>query len=134
MDLEQKSRQIALSFVNMDDVVVARELSGNGMSMLALVGRSIVGTAVTGGGLAARAALFGAQVATKSAMAASAAAKGVVPGAEAAEEAMYQLDRRLGASAERASFVASRGVEIGKEDDEQPPTDPIMGDPWLGKR
>jgi hypothetical protein len=133
MSFQQKSRQIALSFVNMDDVVVARELSGNGMSILGLVGRSIVGTAVISGGLAARAALFGAQVAAKSARAATAAAKGVVPGADAAEEAMYQLDQRLGAGAERASFVASRGVEIGKEND-LPPTDPILGDPWLGKR
>lgn len=133
MDLEQKSRQIALSFVNLDDVVVARELSGNGMSVLALVGRSLVGTAVTGGGLAARAAVFSAQVAAKSAMAATAAAKGLVPGAEQAEQVMYELDRRLGSSAERASFVASRGVEMGKAE-ELPPTDPILGEPWLGKR
>ena len=133
MTIEQKSREIALSFINLDDVVVTRELSGSGMSMLAIMGRSFVGTAVAGGGLAARAALFGAQVAAKSAIATTAAAKGLVPGADAAERAMSELDRRLGASAERASFVASRGVEIGKAD-EKPPTDPILGDPWLGKR
>jgi hypothetical protein len=133
MTIEQKSREIALSFINLDDVVVTRELSGNGMSILAMMGRSVVGTAVTGGGLAARAALFGVQVVAKSAMATTAAAKGLVPGADAAERAMYDLDRRLGASAERASFIASRGVEIGKAD-EKPPTDPILGDPWLGKR
>jgi hypothetical protein len=133
MSIEQKSREIALSFINLDDVVVTRELSGSGMSMLAIMSRSVVGTAVAGGGLAARAALFGAQVAAKSAMATTAAAKGLVPGADAAEQAMYELDRRLGTGAERASFVASRGVEIGKAD-EKPPTDPILGDPWLGKR
>jgi hypothetical protein len=66
-------------------------------------------------------------------MATTGAAKGLVPGADAAGEALYELDRRLGGSAERASFVASRGVEIGKAD-EKPPTDPILGDPWLGKR
>jgi hypothetical protein len=133
MSLEQKSREVALSFVNLDDVVFARELSGNGMTLLALVGRSLVGTAAIGGGLAARGAFFGAQVATKSAMAATAAARGVVPGAETAEQAMYELDRRIGMSAERASVIASRGVAIGKAND-QPPTDPIVGDPWLGKR
>ena len=133
MSLEQKSREVALSFVNLDDVVFVREWSGNGMSMLALVGRSLVGTAAIGGGLAARGAFFGAQVAAKSAMAATAAAKGLVPGAETAEQAIYELDQRIGMSAERASVIASRGVAIGKAND-QPPTDPIVGDPWLGKR
>ena len=133
MTLEQKGREIALAFINLDDIVLARELSGSGLSLLAQAGRSVVGTAVVGGGLATRAAVFGAQLATKSAMAATAAARGIVPGADTAEQMAWELDQRIGGTGQTASAIASRGVQIGKADP-GPPTDPILGEVWLGKR
>jgi hypothetical protein len=134
VDLQQKGRQVALEFVNHDDIVLAREFGGGSLEMIAQAGRSLVGTALIGGGIATRAAVLGAQIATKSAMAATAAAKGLVPGADAAEQVVYELDQQVSGGGEAASFVASRGVEIGKANaDSRVPTDLILGQTWLGK-
>jgi hypothetical protein len=133
MDLKQEGRQLALALVNIDDVVLARELSGSGINLLSFAGRSVVGTAVVGAGMATRAALLGAQVATKSALAVAGAAKGRIPGAGVAERLVYEMDQSLGRGGEAASAVASQGVALGKTDG-RPPAEPIFGDAWLGKR
>jgi hypothetical protein len=103
------------------------------MNLLAFAGRSAVGTAVVGAGIATRAALLGAQVATKSALAVAAAAKGTIPGARAAEQMMCELDQSLGRGGEAASALAAQGVALGKADG-RPPAEPIFGEAWLGKR
>ncbi len=133
MDLQREGRQLALAFVNVDDVVFARELSANGMNLLSFAGRSLVGSAVVGAGLATRAAVLGAQVATKSALAVASVAKGRIPGGAVAEQVVYELDRNVGLSGEAASFVASQGVAVARPKP-KPPAEPIFGDPWLGKR
>ena len=133
MDLQQQGRQLALSFVNIDDLVLARELSASGIHLLSFAGRSLVGSAVVGAGVATRAAMFGAQVATKSALAVANAAAGRVPGGEAARQVARELDRSVGRSGEGASFVASQGVVVAKPD-RRPPAEPIFGEPWLAKR
>ncbi len=133
MDLQREGRQLALAFVNLDDVVFARELSANGMNLLSFAGRSLVGTAVVGAGVATRAAVLGAQVATKSALAVASAAKGRIPGGAIAEQVVYELDRNVALGGEAASFVASQGVAVARPRP-KPPAEPIFGDPWLGKR
>jgi hypothetical protein len=133
MDLKHEGRQLALALVNIDDVVLVRELSGSGTNLLSLAGRSVVGTAVIGAGLATRVALLGAQVATKSALAVAGAAKGRIPGADVAEQVVYELDQSLGRGGETASALASQGVALGKADG-RPPAEPIFGEAWLGKR
>ncbi len=133
MDLQREGRQLALAFVNVDDIVFARELSANGINLLSFAGRSLVGSAVVGAGVATRAAVLGAQVATKSALAVASAAKGRIPGAGVAEQMAYELDRNVGLGGEAASFVASQGVAVARPDP-KPPAEPIFGDPWLGKR
>ena len=92
MDLQREGRQLALAFVNVDDVVFARELSANGMNLLSFAGRSLVGSAVVGAGVATRAAVLGAQVATKSALAVASAAKGRLPGGAIAEHTLPDSD------------------------------------------
>jgi len=133
MDLKREGRQIALALVNVDDLVLAQELSGNSISFLSFAGRSLVGTAVAGAGMVTRAAVLGAQFATKSALAVAGAAKGRIPGAGIAEQLVYDLDQRVGHGGESASFIASQGIALGKSDG-KPPTEPIFGDAWLGKR
>lgn len=133
MDLKREGRQIALALVNIDDVVLARELSGSGLDLLSFAGRSLVGTAVVGAGMATRAAMLGAQVATRSALAMVTVAKGRIPGADVAEKMVSDLEQSIGRSGETASAVASRGVAIGKTDG-RPPSEPIFGEAWLGKR
>src|SRR5687768_12425600 len=133
MDLKHEGRQLALALVNIDDVVLVRELSGSGTNLLSLAGRSVVGTAVIGAGMATRVALLGAQVATKSALAVAGAAKGRIPGAGIAEQMVYELDQSLGRGGETASALASQGVALGKTDG-RPPAEPIFGEAWLGKR
>jgi hypothetical protein len=133
MDLQREGRQIALAFVTVDDIVLARELSASGMHLLSFAGRSLVGTAVVGAGMATRAAMLGAQVATKSALAVATAATGRIPGAAAARHIVHDLDQSVGRSGEGASFVASQGVAVAKPD-HRPPAEPIFGEPWLGKR
>lgn len=133
MDIQKQGRQLALAFINIDDLVFAKEVSGSGLNLLSFAGRSLVGSAVVGAGVATRAALFGAQVATKSALAVAAIAKGRIPGGTAAEQMAYDLDQRLGREGQAASFVAAQGVGIAKPD-RRPPAEPIFGDPWLGKR
>ncbi|MEX1128519.1 MAG: hypothetical protein WEB50_08145 [Vicinamibacterales bacterium] len=133
MDIQKAGRQAALALMNVDDVVLVREVSDGGLSLLSLAGRSLVGGAVAGAGIATRAAVLGAQVATKSARAVAGAARGRIPGAGAAEQMCYDLDQRIGRSGEAASYLALQGVEIAKTD-RRPPAEPIFGDPWLGKR
>jgi hypothetical protein len=133
MDIQREGRQLALAFVNVDDIVFVRVLSSNGISLLSFAGRSLVGSAVVGAGLATRAAVLGAQVATKSALAVASAAKGRIPGAGVAEQMVYELDRNVSRSGEAASFVASQGVAVAQRA-AKPPAEPIFGDPWLGKR
>ena len=133
MDITHEGRQLALAIVNMDDLVLAGQLSSGSVSLLSFAGRSLVGTAVAGAGIATRAAVLGAQVATKSALAVAGAAKGTIPGAGLAEQMVYDLDQSVGRSGQTASFVASQGVAIGKAES-RPPAEPIFGDPWLGKR
>ncbi|MEX2662049.1 MAG: hypothetical protein WD227_08965, partial [Vicinamibacterales bacterium] len=91
MDIQKAGRQAALALMNVDDVVLVREVSDGGLSLLSLAGRSFVGGAVAGAGIATRAAVLGAQVATKSARAVAGAAKGRIPGAGAAEQMCYDL-------------------------------------------
>lgn len=133
MDLKRDGRQFALALVNVDDIVLARELSGSSFNLLSFAGRSLVGTAVAGAGMATRAAMLGAQVATKSALAVAGVAKGRIPGAGVAEQMVYDLDQSIARSGETASAVASRGVAISRTDS-RPPTEPIFGEVWLGKR
>ncbi len=133
MDLKREGRQLALALVNVDDIVLARELSGSGSSLFSFAGRSLVGTAVMGAGMATRAAMLSAQVATKSALAVAGLAKGRIPGGDVAEQMVYELDQTLSRSGEAASAVASRGVAIGRSDS-RPPAEPIFGEAWLGKR
>jgi hypothetical protein len=133
MDLQREGRQLALAFVNLDDIVFARELSANGINLLSFAGRSLVGSAVVGAGIATRAAVLGAQVATKSALAVAAVAKGRIPGAGVAEQVVYEFDRNVSHGGEAASFVASQGVAVARRQP-KPPAEPIFGDPWLGKR
>lgn len=133
MDLKREGRQLALALVNVDDLVLAQELSGNSINFLSFASRSLVGTAVAGAGMASRAAVLGAQFATKSALAVAGAAKGRIPGAGIAEQLAYDLDQRVGHGGESASFIASQGIALGKSDG-KPPTEPIFGDAWLGKR
>jgi len=133
MDLKHEGRQLALALVNVDDLVLAQELSGNSISFLSFAGRSLVGTAVAGAGMATRAAVLGAQFATKSALAVAGAAKGRIPGAGIAEQLAYDLDQQVGHGGESASFIASQGIALGRSDGKAP-TEPIFGDAWLGKR
>jgi hypothetical protein len=133
MNLQREGRQLALSFVNVDDLVLARELSTSGIHLLSFAGRSLVGSAVVGAGVATRAAMFGAQVATKSAVAVASVAEGRIPWAAAARRVAHELDKSVGRSGEGASFVASQGVVVAKPD-HRPPAEPIFGEPWLAKR
>jgi hypothetical protein len=133
MDIQREGRQLALAFVNIDDLVFAKELSANGSNLLSFAGRSLVGSAVVSAGLATRAAVFGAQVATKSALAVASMAKGRIPGAGVAEQVVYELDRNVALGGEAASFMASQGVAVARPKP-KPPAEPIFGDPWLGKR
>jgi hypothetical protein len=133
MDIQREGRQVAMAFVNVDDIVLVRELTGSGVNLLSFAGRSLVGTAVLGAGMATRAAVFGAQVATKSALAVATVAKGRIPGGALAEQWAYDLDQTVGRGGEVASYVAAQGVEIAKADG-RPPTEPIFGEAWLGKR
>lgn len=133
MDIQKQGRQLALAFMNLDDLVLAKEVSGSGRNLFSLASRSLVGSAVVGAGIATRAAVFGAQVATKSALAIAGVAKGRVPGGDVVEQIAYDIDQSVGRQGEAASSIAARGVGIAKPD-RQPPTEPIFGDPWLGKR
>src|SRR5688500_18177310 len=95
MDIQKEGRRAALAMMNVDDLVLVREVSGGGLGLLSLAGRSLLGGAVAGAGIATRTAVFAAQVATKSALAVAGAAKGRISGAAAAERMCYEIDQRV---------------------------------------
>ena len=53
---EDMAKKMVQTFAGLDDIVLLREIAGNGIEQATDAGRSVVGAALVGGGLAARTA------------------------------------------------------------------------------
>lgn len=129
--IEDMAKKVAQTLVGLDDIVLFREIADKGMQQATDAGRSMVGAALVGGGLAARTATLGVQLGTKSAKAATDAVKGMVPGADVAGRVVDDMDRRIGESGQKASRLAAHGAGIGRSGGM--PTNPLTGETWLEK-